>query len=347
MRLYTRLTTVAWLAVLLAAILTPACGLGRVGQAQGRTPGARIVSLDPRFDSLVPPDAVMEKIADGFRWVEGPVWDRRHGYLLFSDIPRNAVFKWEPTGRLSLFLAPSGYTGPEPFAGREPGANGLAFDREGRLVLAEHGDRRIARLEPDGRKTALAERYQGKRLNSPNDLVVTSNGDVYFTDPPFGLPRAFADPGKELPFSGVYRLTAAGELTLLTSELRAPNGLAFSPSERTLYVSNADRERAVWMAWGVRDDGTLTPGRVFFDATAWARTRPGAPDGLKVDRDGHLFAAGPGGLYVFSPDGAHLGMIETGGLVSNVAWGGDGSVLYMTADTAIYRIRLSTRGAGF
>jgi gluconolactonase len=275
------------------------------------------------------------------------VWDRRAGHLLGSDIPKNAVYRWAPGSGVSLFLTPSGYTGVAPFAGREPGSNGLAFDPRGRLVLAEHGDRRIARLEPDGRKTTLVDRYQGRRLNSPNDLVFTSNGDLYFTDPPFGLPKAFDDPAKELPFSGVFRLSAAGQVTLLTSELRAPNGLAFSPDERVLYVSNADRARAVWMAYDVREDGSLAAGRVFFDATARAQTLKGTPDGMKADRDGHLFAAGPGGIYVLAPDGTHLGSLETGGVVSNVAWGEDGSVLYITGDTAIYRIRLFTRGAGF
>jgi gluconolactonase len=327
--------------ILLLARSAPVQSAGAAG------PGARIVRLDPRLDRLVPPGAALEKIADGFTWVEGPAWDRQGGALLFSDIPQNAVYRWAPGAGVSLFLAPSGYTGAAPFAGREPGSNGLAFDPQGRLVLAEHGDRRIARLEPDGRKTTLADRYRGRRLNSPNDLVHTAAGDLYFTDPPFGLPRAFDDPAQELPFSGVFRLSARGALTLLTDELSAPNGLAFSPDERVLYVSNADQARAVWMAYDVRPDGSLGPGRVLFDATARARTLKGAPDGLKADREGHLFAAGPGGIYVLAPDGAHLGSLETGGIVSNVAWGEDGTVLYVTADTAIYRIRLATRGAGF
>lgn len=310
-------------------------------------PLGKIVKLNPRFDLLVPRDAKLEKITDGFTWVEGPVWDRRSGTLLFSDIPNNAVFKWKEGEGTSVFLKPSGYTGSAPFLGQEPGSNGLAFDAAGRLALCEHGDRRIARLEADGRKTTLVDRYKSKRLNSPNDLVFKSNGDLYFTDPPFGLPNAFDDPNKELDFSGVYRLSTDGKLTLLIREIKAPNGIAFSPDEKTLYVSNADPNRAVWMAYDVRDDGTLAKGRVFFDATAWTRTKKGAPDGMKVDRAGNLFAAGPGGIYIFTPDGTHLGSIEMDVATSNVAWGDDGSVLYITASTAIYRIRLGTRGVGF
>jgi gluconolactonase len=305
------------------------------------------VRLDPRFDRLVPADAVLQKVVDGHTWVEGPVWDRRNGYLLFSDIPRNTVYRWFPVAGASEFLKPSGYTGTLPFAGREPGSNGLAFDHDGRLVLCEHGDRRIARLERDGRKTTLVDRFEGKRLNSPNDLAFKSNGDLYFTDPPFGLPGAFADPGRELSFSGVYRLSRDGKLTLLTKEIKASNGLAFSPDEKTLYVTNADPANPAWLAHDVKEDGTLGAGRVFFNATSWTKTRKGAPDGMKVDQDGNLFAAGPGGLHVFAPDGTHLGSIELGVPTSNCAWGEDGSVLYITADTAIYRIRLATKGAKF
>lgn len=312
----------------------------------GVAAGSGIVRLDPRLDRLVPPGAALEKLAGGFAWVEGPVWNRRGRYLLFSDIPSNSIFKWQEGPGVTLFLKPSGYTGVAPFQGREPGSNGLALDPAGRLVFCAHGDRRIVRLEEDGRRTTLADRYQGKRLNSPNDLVFTARGDLYFTDPPFGLPQAFDDPGKELAFSGVYRVSPQGELTLLIPDLRAPNGIAFSSDEKTLYVSNADPRRAVWMAYAVRGDGTLAHGRVFFDATAWTRTRKGLPDGMKVDREGNLFAAGPGGVHVFAPDGTHLGTIETGVATANVAWGNNGSTLYVTADTAIYRLALTTRGAG-
>ncbi|MCI0369901.1 MAG: SMP-30/gluconolactonase/LRE family protein [candidate division NC10 bacterium] len=334
---------------LVVALVAPLHFVPAAG-AQQKSPSANfgtIVRLDPRLDRLVPRDAVLERIAGGFAWVEGPAWSRAGGFLLFSDIPNNSVFKWREGAGVGLFLKPSGYTGTAPFVGREPGSNGLTFDAAGRLVLCEHGDRRIARLETDGRKTTLVDRYEGRRFNSPNDLVFKSNGDLYFTDPPFGLPKAFDDPAKELDFSGVYRLKPDGRMTLLTKEIRAPNGIAFSPSEKTLYVSNADPARAVWLAYDVKDDGTLGSGRVFFDATAWARTKPGAPDGMKVDRDGNLFAAGPGGVHVFTPDGTHLGSIEMPVPTGNVAWGNDGSMLYITADTAIYRIRLTTKGAGF
>jgi gluconolactonase len=326
--------------VLAATLLTGSAAAADV------LPG-RIVRLDPRIDRLIPPAARLEKIADGYAWLEGPAWNRQGGYLLFTDIPDNAVHKWQPGRGTSLYIKPSGYTGSLPFAGREPGANGLAFDRDGRLVLAEHGDRRVARLEADGRKTTLAARYLGRRLNSPNDLVFKSNGDLYFTDPPFGLPAAFDDPAKELDFQGVYRLKPDGELTLLTRDLKAPNGIAFSPDEKTLYLTDVDPKRSAWLAYEVKEDGTLGAGRVLFDATAISGPGRGAPDGVKVDRDGNLYGAGPGGVFVIAADGTHLGTVVTGVATANVAWGGDGSTLYVTAGTAVYRIRLSTRGAGF
>ncbi|HEV8488010.1 MAG TPA: SMP-30/gluconolactonase/LRE family protein [Blastocatellia bacterium] len=304
----------------------------------------KIVRLDPRFDKLVPPDAVVEKLADGFSWVEGPVWDRKSGYLLFSDIPSNSIIKWQEGAGTSLFLKPSGYSGSAPFEGREPGSNGLTFDSSGRLVLCQHGDRRIARIEANGSTTTLVDRYEGKRLNSPNDLVFKSNGDLFFTDPPYGLPKTFEDPRRELDFCGVYRLTPAGKLSLLTAGIKAPNGIALSPDEGTLYVASSDPTRAIWMAYDIKADGRLSNARVFFDATAWVKDNPGLPDGMKIDKQGNLFATGPGGLHVFGSDGKHLGSIRTGVPTSNCGWGGDGSVLYITANTAILRIKLSTKG---
>jgi gluconolactonase len=340
----------------LAALLFVPVGLilvfqavpGATAQPEGKSAGiGQIVRVDARFDKLVPSDAKVEKLADGFTWVEGPIWKRDGQYLLFSDIPANSVHKWQEGKGVSLFLKPSGYTASAPFAGKEPGSNGLTLDAAGRLVLCQHGDRRIARLEKDGRQTVLADRYEGKRINSPNDLVFKSNGDLYFTDPPFGLPKAFGDPRKELPFQGVYRVSKDGQVSLLIKNLKAPNGIAFSPDEKILYVSDVDPNRAAWWAYDVKDDGTVTNGRIFFDATRWRKDPFFGPDGLKVDKNGNLFGARPGGISVFAPDGTHLGNIEIGGPTSNLNWGNDGSVLYITGGSAIYRLRTKTKGAGW
>src|SRR5437667_7999814 len=271
-----------------------------------------IERFDERFDKLIPKNAVIEKLADGFHWAEGPVWyPHDGGYVLFSDIPKNIVWKWTEKEGKEIFMTPSGYTGLKRRLG-EPGSNALTVDSDGRLVLCEHGDRRITRLEKNDMKTVLADKYQGKRFNSPNDLVYKSNGDLYFTDPPYGLEKNWDDPARELDFCGVYRLSKDLKLTLLTKDMSRPNGIALSPDEKTLYVANSDPEKAVWMAFEVKEDGTLGSGRVFFDATKWVATKKGLPDGMKVDRDGNLFATGPGGVLVFAPDGNHLGTIATG-----------------------------------
>ena len=224
-----------------------------------------IIRVNPLFDKLVPINVNVERIVSGRAWVEGPVWNRQENYLLFSDIPTNSIVKWQEGKGTSVFLKPSGYTGKAPFDGLEPGSNGLAFDTEGRLVSAEHGDRRIGRLEKNGKKITLVDRYEGKRINSPNDVVFKSNGDLYFTDPPFGLPKSYDDPRKETPFQGVYKFSKVGKLTLLTKDIRAPNGIAFSPGEKKLYISNADPANAVWMVFDVKADGTIENGKVFLD----------------------------------------------------------------------------------
>jgi gluconolactonase len=302
----------------------------------------RIIREDPRLDQLLAPDAHIEILATGFAWAEGPVWNREGKYLLFSDIPKNSVMKWQPESGATLYMKPSGYTGLGAYS-KEPGSNGLTFDSEGRLVSCEHGDRRISRLEKDGGKRTLVDNYQGKRLNSPNDLVYKSNGDLYFTDPPYGLPKQENDPARELDFCGVYRLSKSGQLTLLTKELSRPNGLAFSPDEKTLYVANSDPDRAIWMSYPVKADGTLGTGKVFADVTAMVAAKlPGLPDGMKVDRSGNLFASGPGGIHVYSSDGTLLGRIETGERTANCAWGEDGSTLFLTADMYLCRIKTKT-----
>lgn len=328
-------------------ILSALCALPVFAQtAVVRPVMGSIVREDPRLDRLIPKDAVIEVLASGFKWCEGPVWVKQGGYLLFSDIPRNSVMKWKEDEGISLFLKPSGYTGVVDY-GAEPGSNGLALDPEGRLVSCEHGDRRISRLERDGGKKTLADSYMGKRLNSPNDAVFRSNGDLYFTDPPYGLPKRQDDPRREMDFCGVYRLSHDGHLTLLTREMTFPNGIAFSPDEKTLYVSQSDPARAIWMAFPVNADGTLGKGRVFRDVTSMMNKLPGAPDGMKVDQHGNLFASGPGGIHVMAPDGTLLGRIDTGQRTANCAWGDDGSALYMTADSYLCRIRTTTKGEGW
>lgn len=331
----------------MASALAAALALLPGVAAQDGLPPVRFERLDPRFDAIVPPDAKVEVIAAGLSWVEGPAWDRRGKRLLVSDIPNNSVFEWREGQGLKLFLKPSGYTGTAPFAGPEPGSNGLLLDPEGRLLLCQHGDRRIARLEIDGRFTVLAERFRGKRINSPNDLVLRSNGDIYFTDPPFGLPKQLQDLGQEQGFSGVYRVTRTGAIDLMTKDVAYPNGIGFSPDEKTLYVSDAELAHPRWFAFEVKVGGTLGAPRVFVDGAGWAANGPGVADGLEVDAAGNVFGTGPGGIYVFSPRGELLGRIVTGVKTANLEWGDDGSVLYVTADTTLRRVRLGTRGKGF
>jgi len=332
-----------------ATILLPAmllAGFVMSPTAQPAEGPPTIVRLDPRLDALLPKSTVIEKLADGFAWAEGPVWDRANKVLLFSDIPNNVIERWKDGAGISDFLRPSGYSGSAPFTGREPGSNGLTFDSKGRLVLCQHGDRRVARLDRPGRLTSVADKYEGKRLNSPNDLVFKSNGDLYFTDPAYGLPKTFDDPARELPFTGVYRVKPDGSITLLTKELKAPNGLAFSPDEKTLYVAQSWPEEAIITAYPVKDDGTIGPGKVVIDETSEVKAgKPGLPDGMKVDVDGRLWATGPGGVWIILPDGTPLGRIDTGVPTANVAWGGeDGSVLYITANKGLLRVKTGTKG---
>lgn len=306
----------------------------------------QVVRLDPRLDAILAPDAKLEVIASGFEWSEGPVWSKQGNFLLFSDIPRNSVMKWTPEQGVSLYMKPAGYTGITDY-GHEPGSNGLFLDKEGRLLSCEHGDRRISRLEPGGGKRTLADNYQGKRLNSPNDLTQKSNGDIYFTDPIYGLPDHENDKRRELSNCGVYRVKADGTVTLLTAELSRPNGIAFSPDEKTLFVANSDPDRAIWMSFPVKDDGTLGAGKIFADVTGMVKQHKGLPDGMKIDRNGNLFASGPGGIHIYAPDGKLLGRIDTGEATSNCAWGDDGSTLYITADMYVCRIKTKTRGNGW
>ncbi len=337
-----------WLSILVAVGCFAAGGFSGVARCDDspKTIGS-IERLDPAVDRLLPRDAVIEVLASGFEWSEGPVWVPDGGYLLFSDIPRNQIVKWKEGAGISVFMKPSGYTGKPTFSGSEPGTNGLILDRQGRLVMCCHGDRAIKRVEKNGKITVLADRYQGKRLNSPNDLIYHSNGDLYFTDPPYGLPKRFDDPARELDFCGVYRLTPEGQLTLLTKEMTRPNGIAFSPDEKTLYVAQSDPKAAIWKAFPVRDDGTLGPGRVLYDATKWVGRRPGLPDGMAVDAAGNLWATAPGGVLILTPQGKLLGRIATGQRTANCTFGEDGRTLFITADMYLCRVRTTTVGLGY
>lgn len=309
-----------------------------------------IERVDPAFDKLVPKDAVIEMLAEKkFEWSEGPVWLKAEKAVLFSDIPRNMIWRYSDKDGLKEYLKPSGYTGKDDFTGREPGCNGLAIDKNGLLILCQHGDRRVVAmdLKKPGEFKTLADKYNGKRLNSPNDLVIHSNGDILFTDPPYGLPKQMDDPGKELKFQGVYRLSK-GKVTLLTDEMTRPNGIALSPDEKTLYVANSDPEKAYWKRFPINADGTLGKSSIVFDTTSWVeKKKPGLPDGLKVDKDGNLWATGPGGVIVLSPEGKLLGILATGVPTANCGWGDDGTVLYITADKNLVRVKTSTKGLGW
>lgn len=315
-----------------------------------------IQRLDASVDQLVPANAALEKVATGFdKWTEGPVWTRK-GTLLFAEIPANNIDQWTPGQSASVFIHPSGYTGSAPFPGPEPGSNGMTLDADGRVTVAGHARRNVWRLEsldPHAQITVLADSYQGKKLNSPNDLVYKSDGSLYFTDPPYGLPtQSDNDPAKELKVNGVYRIPGARQhkpgappdrdkLQLLVSDLGRPNGIAFSPDEKFLYVAESGKKQ--WFRYRVQPDGSLTDGALFLDAS----TDPaeGGPDGLRVDEKGNIYGSGPGGVWIISPEGKHIGTIKVPERVSNVAWGDkDGKTLYITASTSLYRIKLKIAG---
>ncbi len=302
--------------------------------------------LDPALDALLAPGAAMEKLAEGFNWSEGPVWVPVQDALLFSDVPENRVYHWKEGEGITVLLDPSGFTGTQ-YNGRERGSNGLTLDRAGRLVLCQHGDRRVARLALDGKSfETIVDRFEGKRFNSPNDLCFDRAGNLFFTDPPYGLPF---DVKSETEFNGVYRLGTDGKLTVITREMERPNGIALSPDERTLYVGSTHGPKPVILAFALKDDGSVAGSRVFFDATELiARTkRQGGFDGMKVDARGNLWATGPGGLLILSPEGKHLGTLLTGQPTANCAFGGaDGKTLFITSNHSLLKIKTNVTGAG-
>ena len=295
--------------------------------------------LQPAFDRLLPTDPHVEKVADGFTFTEGPLW-RPSGVLWFSDVVGNVVRQWSPDGKVVELLRPGGYDGnslPPGFIG----PNGMTAAPNGDVLLCQHGNRRIVRIGRDMRVTTFVDAFEGKKLNAPNDLVFRSDGTLYFTDPPYGLPLQDTDPAKELPFNGVFKLKD-GKVDALVTDLTRPNGIALSPDEKTMYVSNSDDSRKIWMKYDVAVDGSVSNGRVFFDATQ--DKDGGVPDGMKIDVLGNVWATGPSAVYVFSPEGALLGTIKPPEDPANCGWGDDGRTLYITAETGLYRIRTAVMG---
>src|SRR5437764_11335058 len=303
-----------------------------------------VIRSDPALDAIVPSNPKVFKLAEGFKFTEWPVWDRNGGYLLFSDPNNNTIYKYSPegNGQLTVFREKSGYEGADIAEYGQPGSNGLTFDRQGRLTVNQHGNRRVVRLESDGKLVVLADKFEGKRLNSPNDLVYRSDGTLYFTDPPFGLPKFFDDPRKELPFSGVFAVKD-GNLKLVTKDFTGPNGIAFAPDEKYLYVGDWDEKKKVVMRYEVQPDGSVRNGKFFFDMTK--ALGEDAIDGMKIDKAGNLYVSGPGGLWILSPQGKHLGTIIPPKHPHNFAWGDtDGKTLYLCARSGLYRMKLNIEG---
>jgi gluconolactonase len=312
-------------------------------QKEVKTLGS-VERIDPALDAIVNADAKVEVIAEGFEWSEGPVWLADQNILLFSDVPKNTVHQWSEEKGLGVYLKPSGYTGPSSPYSKEEGSNGLLLSNDGKLVLCQHGDRKVALMDapldaPASTFVSLADNYEGKKLNSPNDAVFRSNGDLFFTDPPYGLPKNMEDSTKEIPFQGVYKATG-GVLSLVTDSVTRPNGIAFFPGEKTLLVANSDPSKAIWYAFDILENDSVTNARVFYDATENAKSEKGLPDGLKIDKQGNVFATGPGGVWIFDSSGKLLGKIKISEATSNCAFSPDEKTLYVTSDMYVVRVKL-------
>jgi gluconolactonase len=326
-------------AVVLGTLLA-GCSSSPAPSPEKATPSVgNIIRVDPAFDALVARDAHIEKVAGGFTFTEGPLW-RPEGLLWFSDVPGNLVRSVTPSGEVKVVIPNAGGTVSAP-PGAFIGPNGMIADKDGAVLLCQHGNRRIVRVAKDLTITPYIEKFEGHRLNSPNDLVYRSDGALYFTDPPYGFVKQDEDPAKELKFNGVF-LYSGGKLNAIIKDLNRPNGIALSPDEKTLYVSNSDEKKRFWMRYDVAADGTVSKAQMFYDL-AGAKEQ-GIPDGMKVDSQGNIYAAGPEGVWVFAPDGKHLGTIQPGETAANCAWGDDGKTLYITASTSVYRIRVSVPG---
>ncbi len=330
--------TIRRIGTILCLLSIVSCSQDEAAESEIVDNAGTIERIDSRLDALVPLDANIQKLASGFTFTEGPVWDKRTDVLYFSDVRDNTIYSWREDEGVSVFIQP---VFAEETDHPSVGSNGLTLDSEGRLILMEHGYRRVSRLEANGERTTLVDNYRGNRLNSPNDVAWHTNGWLYFTDPPYGMAGLENDPARELDYNGIYRLSPEGEIQLLERNQTRPNGLVFSPDEETLYVANSDAENKVWYAYTVIH-GIIGNPRIVYDVND--QSGDGPADGMKVDIEGNIFATGPGGVWVFDPDGTHLGTIKPSEVPANVAWGDDGSTLYMTARTGLYRVRLSTSG---
>jgi gluconolactonase len=305
-----------------------------------------IERIDPALNDLIKDDAVIEIISEGYDWSEGPLWIPNEKMLLWSDVPKNIVYKWTEENGTEIYLTPSGYTGETPSLSLEPGSNGLLLSSDNKLVLCQHGDRRMAAMDaplnqPSPTYTPIATTYDGKRFNSPNDAAYRSNGDLFFTDPPYGLPaRNESDSTKEIPFQGVFKVTTNGDVILLTDSITRPNGIALTPDEKTLIVANSDPNKAIWYAFDFDGNDALTNARIYYDATAEGKAEKGLPDGFKIDKAGNVFASGPGGIWIFNKDGKVIGKIKLPDPASNCGLSEDDKILFITNDSYVLRVKM-------
>jgi gluconolactonase len=332
-----------YLIIALVCIIGAACTATKDKTAQ--TIGS-VERTDEALNSIIHPDATIEVLGEGYSWSEGPLWIASKNMLLFTDVPNNVIHKWTGEKGVEVFLTPSGYTGSTPTVSREPGANGLTLDKNGSLFLCQHGDRRISKYDgtfdtPEPKFTTIADKYDGKRLSSPNDLVFRSNGDLFFTDPPYGLKEMDNDSGKELPYNGVYKVSADGKVTLLVDSLTKPNGIALTPDGKTIIVANSDPAKAIWYAFDISENDSLTNARVFYDATSMVNDEnKGLPDGFRIDKNGNVFASGPGGIWIFDKTGKVLGKIKLPDATANCELANDGKTLFMTSHSRLLRLKM-------
>lgn len=331
-------------ALLPAMLLIVVCQFLPACQTESKQSAGSIERLDPGLDSIISEDVPIEVIAEGFNWSEGPLWVEDEKMLLFSDVPENKVYKWTEDGGLKPYLSPSGYTGAAPRGG-ETGSNGLLLNEKGQLVLCQHGDRRLAVMDaplndPAPEFIPVADNYQGKKFNSPNDAVMRSNGDFFFTDPPYGMEKRAEDPAREIPFHGVYKAGKDGRAELLTDSITRPNGIALTPDEKTLIIANSDPGKAIWYTFELDGGDSLVNPGILWNVTAEGKSEAGLPDGLKIDGEGTVFASGPGGVWIFGKDRKLLGKIKLPVVASNCALADNDRTLYITADSLVLRVKM-------